>query len=341
MKKVITTIIVLFTLSILFIGLGSHLLRKERNIFISDVEHIFVNALALDLEKRLKDSGMPYFFTSTTPSIQDQIGVQTGDSISYVTKDSTYINRSLWERQSVVFQTALIEEGYPLQVQDLDSIFTDKLHQIGYHIHTGVRYMNNQTNEIEESDPDHLIYMNHCTPIYYLGLSNEISIQGFYDISYSSIFHRAPLPFILLFIAWLITITGFTFLTLRKKRSNEISYVSVSDISKTLDSDPVIQVSEEYGIYFDPVKSRLYYPTDKFIELSNQPATLFLAFLEAPEHFLTYKQIDHIFWPKQEDTRAVRAQAIKRLREDLSPATLVRVDNINRNGYKLVVVSQE
>lgn len=346
MRRILKIIFPVVLFSALFIGLGNYLSQKEKAVFVSHIETIFSDAILSDLEKRLDDSGIPFFWSSMDlnhPSQGDHMTVINENGVSHIKKDSTYIRKELTKRMEIIMQGVLLKEGIPINVSVLDSIFADKLQQEGYVLRTGVRYSDNQAMETEISDPANILNKSISTQKYLLTESGDICVQGFYTLPFLVLFHKAPLPFILLFIAWLITITGFTFLTLRKKQGEEIAFVAVSEIRKSLASDPVIQVSKDHAIYFDPVKSILRYEANQTIELAPQPAAFFLALLEAPDHYMTHEQIHQLFWPKldMKDTRDARNQAVKRFREDLSPVKQLRVDNVNRNGYKLVVLPQE
>jgi len=338
MGKNIKNTVGLLLFSALFIGLTSIIYQKEYTALMADVESTFSNAIKLDLDKRLSNSGIPYHFVSipSASETHNQMITQTEDSVSYISKDSLYMQKDLWQRQSLLLQTILLTEGFPIHPQTLDSIFTNELKKSSYNIPTRVQYINNQTGIIEESEANPFVYKKLYTQQYTLGISKEISVQAFYTLNFSSIYHRAPVAFILLFICWLITITAFIYLSRRGQKSKKILYVPVSDIKKPLESDPLIKISD--NIYFDPVKSMILYQ-NVTVELPKQSATLFSSFLEAPDYYMTNKNIDGISWEKHIDTRNVRSQAIKRLRKELAPIPELKIENINKTGYQLQISS--
>lgn len=334
MKKHIQFAITFFTLSALFIGLGYYILKKERAALFATIEPNFDIALNLELEGRIKETGLP-FHLSMQPSRlpnDDFVVYQTKDTTIYIEKDSSYRDRDLLQRQRAALQVYLLEEGCPIHVQTLDSIYASKLWQKGSHITTGVRYINNLTGVVTDSKPGNRIYTTFSTLPHTFGSSDEIVVQGFYNLTFYWTFLKTPLPFILLFIFWLISIALLSFLIFKKKKKQEISYVHVSEIKKTIETSPMIKIND--SIYYDAARLEIHY-NDQVIPLSKQLATLFSAFLGATDYYLPYANIDQILGAQN-----VRTKALHRLRDALKPLPALQIEHINSTGYQLQVTKE-
>lgn len=93
------------------------------------------------------------------------------------------------------------------------------------------------------------------------------------------------------------------------------------------ESGPHIYRLEE-GVYFD-ADSRELKKGDMTVNLKPQPARLLQGFLEAENCRLSNDEILHLLWPDETGTLDRLHQAIKRLRDCLSPISACTVENEN------------
>lgn len=338
MKKKIAILSLLLIIATLFAGIGCYqTYLKTAKMNRSTIWLLLSGVLDYDVDKRLKDSGEPYSYSNVLPGEKIKpgfISIQAGDSISYIEKTPEHEAKTLPVRNDQALQSVLLMSGYPLNVHTIDSLLTAELHKKEIQIDLGVRYINKQTKEVQDSKPGDPVYHAFSTDSILLGLGGEMEVQAFYKIPLISIVRQESISFILFILFWLF-ITTIILFQLFKKTTRKVTDLPLSNTKETPGPNSMMQICE--SLYYDSAKAIIHYAANQTVTLTEQQATLFFAFLTAPEQYLKNKEIEDLFWENQDNKRGSRLQAIQRLRKALSPITELQIESINQKGYQLQI----
>ncbi|MDR2919121.1 MAG: helix-turn-helix domain-containing protein [Tannerella sp.] len=340
MKKEMIALFLLFAITLSF-GFGCYLIYlKTMEKTIMPIQDFFYNVLRYEEEMRLEKSGLPFLFSNVRPNETMNPGIislQTEDSVSCIKKNPEHYVKPILERQSHAIQTALMLCGYPMKAMVIDSLLTEKLHLQNIYAGIGIRYVNNLTKEIEDSKPGNSVYHETSAGLIPLGLNDEIGVQLFYKMSFLSILRQEPIPFVLLTVLWL-AILSVSIVFLCRKSERKVAYIPVSEIKTAQGEELLLQICR--AVYFDSVKLEIHC-NDQVISLPGQVARLFTAFMEAPDYYLSNEQIEVLFWPvSNNNNNSSCTQLIRRTRKTIKPVHELKIENLNRKGYRLKITEE-
>lgn len=329
----------LFSYLFLFCIGGYVIFFQEKKEILNDIEKIFQEALALDMNNRVKETKAPFFFGPSEINPSENYEITVEDSVVAINKGEE--NKSLLIDEKIFFamQTILHMEN-PIKVEELDSLFRLSLYNNGLRSQTAIKLTDNQKKQVQQSAEKLVGQYTFSTKERNLGIHDEITIQGFVRMSAFDIFLKAKLSLLVWGVVCLVVIMFVLFFikNRRKKVSKATEYMPIDTVKpdkmdeiQPIKKSHLIRISE--NILFDSERGRISYHDSQVLELTEQPTLLFIAFLEAPDNFLSHEKVEKLIGGGGKDRRA---QSIKRLRETLKPIPELSIENLWGAGYHLV-----
>lgn len=321
-------------LSFLGVITGSlHIYDKEKLSIQAQMDNIFFETIKKDLDNRSGNAlnALTHYRVKGTKSNETKI--ETGDSCIVTKKDKHYNSQT--DLDKIVIQVQNILSGTnPLDVDVFNSLFSNALQQQNIQFQTGVKYYNSKTDSTYYSQSAKRIYKCQFTPEIILGNNPHMTIQGFYAVPFSFALSNSTLEFVILFIAiFCMCILLLLFLN-RLKRNSIIDKIRGMAFVEEEEIENTVKITDT--VFYNHSKQTVISPKGKIV-LSEQPNTLLHTFIKSPGFFLSYQQIDELFWPKRENSRTNRSQLISRLKNELSSIPEIEIKNETRIGYRLVI----
>lgn len=339
MKKKLLSILLIIIISLFYIysmiTLYNKLVSNNKTLIQSALE----KAIDVDKDIRFKQLNAPIW-----------IGAVPKDTTEYTTlehenKPTIRIKRSdttkkmgQTEKLNHVLQTFLHIEN-PVNVNVLDSIFNHELQKKALKAQTAIGYIDNISGKNITNRTDSIFFRSVCTTdTLTYGIRNEVSIIGYAKIPTLYIINQGKYQILGISFIWLTT---FIFLSLWgfsiKKSQNKLD-AEIIDSVLDIPSDSLRQISKE--LLLDK-KLCLLIKDDRKIKLTSQSVQIIELLLCNTDYYLSYDELIFKLWGKVECKGQERlTQSIKRLRESLKWCPEITIENIRKEGYRLVIKSE-
>lgn len=277
-------------------------------------------AIDKDLNTRFVRSGVPYSTPNTGKKINK--GLITTDekgeriysySKTNIPRYTSFTDESMKQSYLNIFS--------PICPDTLNHYFHNELLLKDINATTGIRVTDLKKNQtkITPNTPN----SNYCHKYsYLLGIEDEIRIDVFIQYTFISVlFHGGIIwvPFLFLLCSLIICI-HFILKYLKVKKEYEI-----------------VQLDEQtyrLGESIFNIKESILYKDDKPYKIRKQESKLLVAFLQAPNYFLSIDDINTIIWGDSKISTSKRIHTlISDLRKDIAPDLEIPKDS--NNGYRL------
>ena len=319
MKKKLLSILLIIIISLFYIysmiTLYNKLVSNNKTLIQSALE----KAIDIDKDIRFKQLNAPIW-----------IGAVPKDTTEYTTlehenKPTIRIKRSdttkkmgQTEKLNHVLQTFLHIEN-PVNVNVLDSIFNHELQKKALKAQTAIGYIDNISGKNITNRTDSIFFRSVCTTdTLTYGIRNEVSFIGYAKIPTLYIINQGKYQILGISLIWLTT---FIFLSLWR--------FSIKKSQNKLDAEIIDS------------KLCLLIKDDRKIKLTSQSVQIIELLLSNTDYYLSYDELIFKLWGKVECKGQERlTQSIKRLRESLKWCPEITIENIRKEGYRLVIKSE-
>jgi DNA-binding winged helix-turn-helix (wHTH) protein len=257
-----------------------------------------------------------YYYESNADSKQIIVEKETGRELIEKTKASQALSTN--EKLYHANQSFLFLKN-PVRVPRLLDCWRYELRKRGIICHTAIKYKDNINKVTTASAIDTLFYTAAMTTEERnIGITNEITIQGFAKIIPGLIIHLAPKSFYLPLALWITVCMLLLFFAFRKKKK------------------PLIEECPSPVVYFDRALGRLS-QGDVIVHLTTENLKVFVLLWDNNhEHFAdTDFLLKSMYGLLEKDAKDRFRRTIKRLREQIEPLLEIKVMNIARKGYQL------
>ncbi|MDL2310172.1 helix-turn-helix domain-containing protein [Parabacteroides sp. OttesenSCG-928-B22] len=304
-------------------GVGK-IIQKEKQALQKTINHSFNLALLSDVELRTKGF-VSHFRTGPTNQNSNEVLVIQNDTVSYHPKTKEMRELALNEKRFNGDQSYLYIIN-PIKVGVLDSLFQEQLKKEDVYSKTAVFYTDNLRQQIYTSRPDSVFYEKaYATKEITLGTNEEMTVQGFVQLSSFRILLSSPLFFLTTtMLIFLLGALGRRFLLFRKAtKSNLSEKVKLPIIGR---------------LFYNSSKREICDEQKSLVTLSPILGTLFEALLNDSDHFQAYEVLQEKCWGKVDKySRNNLDQAIKRLVDRLKKIPQLKIKVCRGCGYQLII----
>lgn len=341
--KHISKFVSLYSLVIIAIFIAFYLICNQTYRTIGDhISNAFDAAIISDLNLRAKEANLllsqGYSRRSATASHYFSEERQNGQTVHE--KNETLQTLPNQEKLNLAKQTYLSSKN-PVNTAVLDSFFRTELEKQNIDIPVTVSFSNNRTKEISHypAVPDAFrnrpgisrrLSIRRTT-----GLHDEITLQGFAEISPATVFRYAPRSFIICSFVGVCAVAGLPVSTIIRRRRKRAVSLSAPETPESLPKTGADLPEPSFSL--DPIEQTLIYPGGK-IRLTKDMFRLFETVWNSEHHFASYEDISGILYPKVDiHTGKHRlSQAVCGLQKKLGRQELVRIENVSGKGYRIL-----
>lgn len=357
-KFIAFLVISLFSL-LIFILFLSHVYvyyQTERAYFEKELCESFTKAIELDMSVRSKVLTKPMYIGQAKVENEDSTIIVTAKSGRRAVEKKK--NKSTLEKHMLFYQSILYEEN-PLQPDVLDSIFQAELKRKDIHLQSAVMLIDNLKDTVSYSIPD----ISRLTPVLpepaLLGLGDEIAVQAFVASSSRIILGRMPLYYWYITGGWLLLVVAFfVFIPyMHKKTKRTVSthlagqLIEFSQLEKPPRELTVEEAANPEGEEVQPEpdyfwltknlgfdsKSKKLFRSEVQIEMTSLQAKTLQAFIDAPDYFLSIRDICLKIWGNESVSNETIRQCISRLNKVFEDIPELNIINHQGEGYRLLV----
>lgn len=314
-----------------------HVLRLTNKILIKEA---LVKAIDIDKDIRFKRLNAPLWIGSIPEDNSEYTTLEHDKKPTVrIKRSNTIKNMGQTEKLNHVLQTYLHSEN-PVKVISIDSIFNQELQKRQLTTQTAIRYIDNINGKsvISCNDSAFLKSANATDTLTY-GILKEVSFQGYARVPASFIVNRGKSQFLGISLIWLtsfLLLAWWGFATAKPKNIVDIQ-IPNSEIDEPSNSH--LQISEELIL---DTKLCLLIKKERKIRLTGQSVQILELLLNSPDCYLKYDELILKLWGKVESKGQERLiQSIKRLRESLKWCPEITIENIRKEGYRLLVKAEQ
>ena len=241
-------------------------------------------------------------------------------------------NENILFKDSIDEQTAhqlvdqyMFAQFTPIIPNDFNAIFKEKLKEKGITGKTGIIYRHNGIPQYSDNDSVS-VHSALRTHIKMLDIKNTVSVQGWVDYNWSTLFKHTDTKNL-----WVVLVGYIVFLTigLLKKRKTRI-------VESPIVKEENLEYREIGKIKLD-LKEKLLYINGANRPITNMDFELLRMFLKAPDHYLSREDIKQAFWPKEDSADDKINSHITSLRSKIKDLEEYSIKRIKGKGYCLVV----
>lgn len=321
LKNFILIILILISGTMLLLVSTTVIFISQKHNSQKDIQFVLNEAISTDVTNRMAKTYGDLRFGYDANSIS-AITIQKKDTASVPRDISKF---PVDQRVQKAIQSYLLPKD-PIKVKSLDSLFQVLLMQHNIVSQTAIRYTNNLAKTISDSKPNSNLYSSkYALEEIILGMQDEITIQGYAKVSSIHIFQRGKKIF-LISTALILLLTGLLVIAAyHQRRKFTIPTTGLYKIARQLQ--------------FDMDKPTLFYK-DNAVGMAPQSARLLKLFLEAPEFYLEYDNLEILLWGNINLLKNRREQAVNRLRESLGKIPSLHLINERGVGYRLYIGSK-
>ncbi|MDR1502585.1 MAG: helix-turn-helix domain-containing protein [Prevotella sp.] len=279
------------------------------------------SAIRMEYDKRIIENQIPYHYSydSKDDDHDTPITIEDGSGQQMIKKLKEWCHFKRADKEYHVFQSALLKT-HPVDVSAVDSLWQTLLIQQGIDVETGVIYTTYPAGDRYYSRrDDHAFYdSNRALETQTLGMSKEMSLQGFVKITPRQVFRQSFVHFALLIFICLCSAVFLLVWFLRKKTSS-------------------VQKSTP-AITWDKRSHILHYENGELL-LTNDQAKLFDLLWDNQERCTTYEELTHpLYGEKVNNSKDNLTHAVKRLRAKLAPVSGMNIETHPGVGYRLSIL---
>ncbi|MCD8043144.1 MAG: winged helix-turn-helix domain-containing protein [Tannerellaceae bacterium] len=239
----------------------------------------------------------------------------------------------------------MARKGDYLEINDLDSIWNEMLRQQNIHMETGVKYRHRSQAETIYSNKDSLFFKTaEFLEEYTTGFEWEISLHGYYKVSFKTLYYYSPNKFNKLFLIGLGLVLS---LILCWKRIVKFIRIKLTPLAKPEPEDEFLRVrkSKSYPITdtitLDVERNLLWAVDGREVNLTNKMMEFMQELLKSPYFHALNKDLWKNIWNTEEDTSNVLTQLVSNLRDELRRFPELELRNIRKKGYRLIILPKE
>lgn len=320
-------------------------IQQSEDWFRERVSDVFLQSVFQDRDSRLIQSGQPFTFTHNAKRSSDSVWIESAKTVRTFDRPTYVDSLTLSSKEDRMMQSALRMCDYPIQVSVLDGVFRENLYNEGYNCRTAVCYMDMilGKNDYSVMDTTLLRAANVMTKIQ-TGIHDEIVLEGYVFSSWWSVLGDTRKYIFLLWVVWLLMMV-FLPIYYRVYRSDSASMECLPmEISEAIPS----VAQEGNTVYLSSllcwkVKERRLLRDGEEICLTPQFRTMFAAFINSPEYFVSHDQLYKALWGESDccNKKDRLDQAMKRFRQTLAVVPDLEIENSRGKGYLLKVVSKD
>ncbi len=299
-KNFTLTLVILFSAIVLLLVTSVAIYKSQSIHTAKEISLILENALANDMSNRM-----------VNPMAQD------------MTMSENAAEQYFHKRM----QTHLLHKN-PIHVSSLDSLFQQYLREKQIIAETAIRYIYelDQIQDTLDSKPNSTLYTNaYALPPILLGTKNEIIIQGHAKIATRCILHRGKKLFIIFGTLISLLAALLMYAAYRQMKQHHVPSTGLYKIDRHL------------TLNIDTLELQYKHQS---VTLTPQSAQILKLFLEAPDHYLEYEELETLQWGNNHEITRRREQAIARLRTSLEEISVMHLISVWGSGNKLVIGSK-
>ena len=339
-QKLRSYVAVFFIFSVCFVyGAVLNMFYNESKVsLLKDAGIVFEGIIDIDRDSRFKATNAPFSFkvlpndTSDKPAKIERDGYPT----IYLEKKDSIRKLPNTVLQNSTIQTFLLHEN-PIKISRLDSLFQQKLQDVGIQARTAVHYIDNTTGKTHFSNLD-MADLKHffAYPKINTGIQDEITLQAFVKLSLYSIISKGFVPMSGITIVWLLVLALLSYIAFRKRKVIEVEKqveVFVSDLS----AKPRMMIRAD--IFLETDRNCLVYD-DREIDLTNDYARFLTVLLSRPDYFATYDELIPELYGNIEEKMGKKRleQLTRRLRNNvLVQIPDMELETVLGRGYRIRV----
>lgn len=312
-------------------------------------EHLpnyFMEATLIEVDKRLTDNNVRRVknYSNDKPKPEYRTLTSSAGTIK-LKKTKEYEEKSLEEKSAMLAQTVMAWKKMFLQINDLDSIWNDMLRQQNIYMETGVKYRHCDQAETIYSNKDSLFFKTAvCLDEYRTGFFEEISLHGYYKVSFKTLYYYSPNKFNKLFLMGLGLVLSLIICCWRIVKSIRIK---LTPLAKPEPEDEFLRIRKSTSypitdtISLDMERNLLWATDGREVDLTNKMMEFMEELLESPYFHALNKDLWKNIWNTEEDTSNVLTQLVSNLRDELRRFPELELRNIRKKGYRLIILPKE
>lgn len=302
------------------------------------IESALTQAIKKDKEIRMNQINAPIWIGSIRHDTSEYTTIEQENKPTIKLKRNNELKeKSRSEKIDLVIQSFL-HDFNPIKINNLDSLFNIELQKNNLNARSSVSYINGTsyiTSSKEKMKGTNII----ITDTLYDGIQKEISFVGYAEIPISNYLIKEKSQLISISFIWIILTVFSLSIRLIKRKDSSIQESIDINAERFIKSNKSTNLSFYIADYlsFDKENNLIIY-NKKQIRLTSQSGEILCHLLESPDHFLTYEELIQKLWYKVELNGQERlTQAIKRLRENLKDCPIILIENIRKEGYRLLI----
>ncbi len=339
MKKKLLSISLIIIISLfsiyLLATLNNKLANNNKTLILSALE----KAIDIDKDIRFKQLNAPIWIGSVPKDTTEYTTLEHENrpTIRFKRSDTTK-KMGQTEKLNHVLQTFLHVEN-PVNVTVIDSIFNHELQKKGLKIQTSISYIDNISGKKITSQTDSFFFRSaYTTDTLTYGIRKEVSFIGYAKIPTFYTINQGKYQFLGISLIWLTTFIFLSLWGFSIKRSHNKLIDEINRSNFDISSGTFQLISKE--LILDK-NLCLLIKNDRKIKLTSQSVQIIELLLSNTDYYLSYDELIFKLWGKVECKGQERlTQSIKRLRESLKWCPEITIENIRKEGYRLVIKSE-
>ena len=342
------TVIFIFLLTILAgIVIRDKFMDSEKKV-VSKTSFLFKQAIPQEYNRRSKNSEFHYSLAITQDWPQEKIVFTTEKGERVQTDIEAIRNLSMEEKLKLVGET-LLQISSPIDPDSLNTFFREILQQRNISVLSGVRYTE---TGYSENDNGYTLYSSgtdtaffasaYPLPEYTTGIFDEITVQAYVKVPFSTVVKKAGAYLTIPFFGWLLIVSAYLIYIMYRrqaKKREEAEIKAKAEIEAKL-ARTEAKLTDIIGVkdivWMDEAKTCLHYKDQK-VELTTLLAQVVSLCLDKPDNFVTIEEIAIELWGKPDLPRGRITQLMSRLRTTLADIPELRVESTRGVGYRLVL----
>lgn len=278
-------------------------------------------AVDKDLNTRFVKSGIPYTTSNSGTKINKRIITTDEKSIrvhSYKKTDipryTNYVDESM--------KQSCLNDFLPINPDALNNYFNDELQLKNIHTITAIKITDLALKK-KKTVQDTVLYQSYDYKYsYLLGIEDELRLDAYIRYTFATILFYKGIIWLPLFIGLCTLIICFLF---------SVKY------HRSMKENKITQLDEQtyrLGENILNIKEGILYKNGEPCKIRKQKFKLLLAFLQAPNNFLSINEINNVVWEdsKSDPILSRIHTLISDLRKDIAPDLVIKDTN---KGYRL------
>ncbi|MPM09781.1 hypothetical protein SDC9_56104 [bioreactor metagenome] len=325
------SLLYIYTLAILY----NNLKINNKILIQSSLE----KAIEIEKDMRLKKINTPIWISSVPKDTAEDTTHKYENRPIIRFKQSDEANKiGQTEILNHVLQTFLHIEN-PVNVNVLDSIFNHELQREALIAQTAILYIDNISGKNITNRTDSIFFRSvYTTDTLNYGIRKEVSFIGYAKIPIFYIINQVKYQILGISFIWLSTFIFLSLWGFSIKKSQNKLFAEINRSNIDISCETLQLITKELFLDKDLC---LLIKNDRKIKLTSQSVQIIELLLSNTDYYLSYDELIFKLWGKVECKGQERlTQSIKRLRESLKWCPEITIENIRKEGYRLVIKSE-